>query len=133
MSKNCFGKVLCGVVIGACLGVLFAPKSGKETREELKKSINNLIDSLKNVDKEDVKKAIINKINEVRNLLEELDKETILENAQKLAITIKTKLSELKDIVVTNTTPYIEKFDMEFRKNTINILNKTIKKLEKNS
>ncbi len=32
-----FFSLLGGVALGALLGILFAPKSGKETREEIKK------------------------------------------------------------------------------------------------
>ena len=34
--KSGFGKFLLGAGIGVGLGILFAPKSGKETRQELK-------------------------------------------------------------------------------------------------
>ena len=33
-KKSGFGKFLAGAAIGAGLGVLFAPKSGKETRKD---------------------------------------------------------------------------------------------------
>ena len=35
-KKSGIGKFLAGIGIGAGLGMLFAPKSGKETREILK-------------------------------------------------------------------------------------------------
>ena len=41
MKKGGFGKFVCGAAIGAGLGLLFAPKSGKETREDLKKKDAN--------------------------------------------------------------------------------------------
>ena len=34
-KKSGFGKFLAGAAIGAGLGVLFAPKSGKETRKDI--------------------------------------------------------------------------------------------------
>ena len=35
MSKNGWGKFILGLGIGAGLGILFAPKKGSETRQEL--------------------------------------------------------------------------------------------------
>ena len=34
-KKSGFGKFLAGAALGAGLGILFAPKSGKDTRKEL--------------------------------------------------------------------------------------------------
>ena len=50
MSKK--GKFLLGAGLGLGLGFLLAPKSGKETREDLAKSINNLIEKAKEIDVE---------------------------------------------------------------------------------
>ena len=35
-KKKGFGKFLAGALLGAGLGVLFAPKKGSETRQQLK-------------------------------------------------------------------------------------------------
>ena len=39
-KKSGMGKFLAGLGIGAGLGILFAPKSGEETRKELKEEEN---------------------------------------------------------------------------------------------
>ena len=43
-KKSGLGKFLLGAGIGVGLGILFAPKSGKETRADLKKKMDNLIE-----------------------------------------------------------------------------------------
>ncbi len=37
-----FGGLIIGTAIGTAVGILFAPRSGRETRQELKKSARNL-------------------------------------------------------------------------------------------
>ena len=131
MSKKRFRNFLCGLDIGNSIGILFAPKSGKETRKELKESLDKLVASIKDLDKEEIKDILILKITDIKTSLEELDKETILENAKDLVKKIKIKLGELKILVVNNTTPYVEACNEKFRESTINLLNKTVARLEK--
>ncbi len=48
-NKDSFYALLTGVIIGVTVGVLFAPKSGKETREDLKKFGNDLKEKGKHI------------------------------------------------------------------------------------
>ena len=48
-NKDSFFALLTGVIIGAAVGILFAPKSGKETREDLKKFGNDLKEKGKDI------------------------------------------------------------------------------------
>ena len=86
MKKSGFGKFLAGVAIGAGIGILFAPKSGKETRADIKKKCDEMIEKAKNLSAEDVKKAIIKKANEIKKGLKELDKEKITKAAKEKAM-----------------------------------------------
>ena len=45
-----FRSFATGALIGAGLGILLAPKEGSETRQDLKKSFDNLVDTIKNID-----------------------------------------------------------------------------------
>ena len=43
MKKSGIGKFIAGAAVGAGLGILFAPKTGKETRAVLKKCFHTEI------------------------------------------------------------------------------------------
>ena len=41
------GKFIAGAAVGATLGILFAPKSGKETRQDLKRLFDDFMKKVK--------------------------------------------------------------------------------------
>ena len=61
-KKSGLGKFLVGLGIGAGLGILLAPKSGKETRRELKEKLDELVKKVKDIDVNEVKDEFMNKI-----------------------------------------------------------------------
>ena len=69
MKKNGFGKFIAGAAVGAGLGLLFAPKTGKETREILKKKFDEVLEQVKSIKAEDVKASIVKKVISFRKLL----------------------------------------------------------------
>lgn len=125
------GKFVLGAALGAGLGILFAPKKGSETREDLKKKINELLAKVKEIDAEDVKEAIENKIAEIKYELEDLDKEKALKIAKQKAADIKKKSEELVNLAVEKGTPVLQKAADEVREKAIVVVKEVLKRLEK--
>ena len=52
-------KFITGALVGLGLGLLIAPAEGSESRKQLKVSLNNLLDSIKDIDIEKTKSAFM--------------------------------------------------------------------------
>lgn len=125
-----FGKFIAGAAIGVGLGVLFAPKSGEETRKELKEKFEELIQKVKELDMNEVRDAFLKKIDDIKAELADLDKEKVLEIAKEKAEAIKEKIDELATDAKEKATPVIQKSVSGLRDKTIEVLKNTTKKLE---
>lgn len=133
MSKNeksGFGKFLLGAGIGVGLGILFAPKSGKETRKELKMKMDDLVEKAKNIKAEDVKATIEAKVEEIKEDLKNLDKETVVSAIKSGAAKIKRKADELVNYAVEKGTPVIEAAAREVKASTVKTLESITAKLK---
>ena len=130
-KKSGVGKFIAGAAIGAGLGILFAPKKGSETRKKLKLKFEELLNSVKELDKDDVKMAIEEKINEVKKDLEDLDKEKVLKIAKKKSEEIKEKLDDLYELAKKKATPVVEGAVEDLRNSAIKVTKEVLTKLEK--
>lgn len=131
MKKNSgLGKFLAGAAVGAGLGILFAPKSGKETRADIKKKIDEVLEQVKTLKAEDVKKMITKKVNELQVELKDLDKEKVLKIAKQKAKKIQKKAEELYELAVEKGTPVLQKATKDLKEATANALKKIVAKLE---
>ncbi len=130
MSKKGTGKFILGAAVGAGLGLLFAPKKGKELRGDLKVKIDEVIENIKSLDKEEVKKEFDAKIKEIKKDLKDLDKEKVLKIAKQKGADIKKKTDELVDLAVEKGTPVLKKAAEGLRDKAVDVTKDVVKKLE---
>ena len=129
-KKSGLGKFLFFFFIFVCFGILFAPKSGKETRADLKKKMDNLIEKARSVDIEEVKVTIEKKVNEIKEDLKNLDKETVALKVKDGAKKIRKKADDLVNYAIKKGTPVIEAAAKEVKDSTIKTLETILAKLK---
>lgn len=122
--------LLGGAAVGAGLGILFAPKSGKETRQELKEKMDELVSQAKEIDVDDVKEYVVQKSEEIEAALKDLDKEKVLKVAKKKAKEIQTGAIDLVDYVKEKGEPVLEEAAVAVREKAIEVTKSVLDKLE---
>ena len=132
MAKKGWGKFVIGAGIGAGLGLLFAPKTGKETRKELKLKIDDLIAKAKDLDMDEVTESIEAKIKEIKADIKDLDKEKVLKYAKEKSDVVKEKASELVDLAKEKGTPVLRDAADEVREKALAVAKDVVARLEKN-
>ena len=129
MAKKKVGTLIGGLALGAGLGVLFAPKKGSDTRKDLKKKIDELVEKAKNTDLDDVKEYIVTKTEEIENALKDLDKEKVLKIAK--AKDIEKSVKDLVNYAKKKGTPVLEEAAESLRQKAVEVTKGVLEKLEK--
>lgn len=130
MSKKGLGKFVVGAAIGAGIALLFAPRSGKETRKILKDKMDDLVKKAKELDKKEVMDAIEAKIKDMKEGIKNLDKETVVAAAKKQGKVIRDKAEDLVNYVKEKGTPVMEKTADSIRQKAIDVTKDVLARLE---
>lgn len=128
MSK--FGTFVAGVAVGAAIGVLYAPKKGSETREDLKELFDDILNRIKDIDFQDVKDAVTTKIADIKQSISELDKEKVLEIAKEKGALLKEKCEDLIRYAKEKGIPAVEKTAKELKEKASVITKEVVNKIE---
>ena len=123
-KKRGIGKFIAG------LGLLFAPKSGSETRKELKAKLDDLVNQIKNIDIDEVKAEFDQKIEDIKEGLADLDREKVADIAKKKGKELKVKAEDLVTMAKEKGTPKLKKTAQDVLENVIKVSKEAIKKLD---
>lgn len=129
-KNNNKSKFILGALFGAVAGILFAPKSGKETRKILKIKAEDLINKAKEIDVIEVRDTITSKTQEIIDEIKELDKEKVLKIAKKKAEELKKHAADLVLYAKEKATPVVEDAAESLRRKAIETTEKVLEKLE---
>lgn len=66
MKKEVIGAAVIGALIGVGVGLMIAPKSGKETRKDIVNKAKKIGKKAKELDFDDVKDFVVDKVDNVK-------------------------------------------------------------------
>lgn len=132
-KNNGLGKFAVGAIVGAGVALLFAPKTGKELRKELKVKFDEILEDIKELEMDEVKESIAKKVKEIEKDIKEFDKEKVIAKAKDQAKKIEKKAAELVKEAEKAAKPALIELTNDVKKKTIKTLKVAIDHLEKDT
>lgn len=123
-------RFVLGALVGAGLGMLFAPKKGSETRKELFERTKSLLNQVKELDVEDIKEQLSLKLEEIEMGIKDLDKEKVLKVAKEKGEDLKEKALELFEIAKDAGKPVLEDAAKAVKTAIADVTKEVLNKLE---
>ncbi len=130
MKKKTVATIIGSAAVGAGLGILFAPKSGKETREDLKKKMNELREKVNKMHIGDIQEYVNKKMNKIENQLAELDQEKVLKLAKVKAKKIEKECKRLAKFVKDKSEPILMETVESIHEKAMEVTREVLNKLE---
>lgn len=130
MGKKGLGKLLAGAAVGLGIGMLLAPKSGEETRKDLKKGAKNLANKVKDIDLNEVKDDLVDSFEKLKAELADMDAAKAKKIAKKKINELSDKAQDLVDMAKEKSAPVVEKTAKDIKKKLATMLADMQEKLE---
>lgn len=130
MSQSKFGHFLTGALVGVGLGILLAPQEGSKTRKDLQKSLEELVDSIKNIDLEETKACFFTKVSDLQEELKAIDKEEAIDVIKEKITTIKQKCDDLAKEAKKEALPVVFESTEKIKDAATSLLTEIVNNLE---
>lgn len=130
MSKKGIGKLLAGIGIGTVIGLVAAPKSGKETRKDIKNQANKVVKKIKDVDFDALKDDLLNDFESFKEEIKDMDIKKAKELAASKGEEILKKAEDLITQAKEASKPVYLKAAKDIKKKLSDILADLSKKLD---
>ena len=124
-----FGKLVIGAGIGAALGLLFAPKSGEETRKDLKKKADEITKKIKDIDLNELKDELSDDFKNLKEEVKNLDIDQAKIIAKDKGEELLGRIQELIGMAKEKGTPIVENAAKDLKKKVSEFLGNLSDKL----
>ena len=130
MKKKTVVATTVGLAVGTGLGMMYAPKKGKELRQDIKKELKIVLDKIKKMDVKDMTMSLEKTIHKIEKDLEALDKEKVKKKAEKKAQEIKNQIEDLINTAKEKKDTLIEDAANELKEKATKVTKQILNKLE---
>lgn len=129
MKKSKLGALVAGIGIGAAAGLLLAPKSGEETRKDIRKKAKQIGKKVKDIDLNQVKEDLVKEFDKFKNEMKDMDKDKAMKLAKEQGTKLLAKCENLINMAKEKSAPMIEKTGKDIKKKLSEMLADASEKL----